>query len=103
MIDTATIESGIKQQLSTSTAEVTKVSCPDQVDAATGTSFNCSVTWSNGATGKVKTTETSPGQYTYEPVPGSVQIPGSSAEQQVEKALAQDGFPDAQANCPDTI
>jgi hypothetical protein len=102
-VDTAAVESGIEKQLSTADATVTDVRCPTDVKSEAGATFECSVTWDNGATGKVKVTETSLNHYTYEPVSGSVQVPGSTVEQQIEAELSKQGAPDAQANCPDTI
>ncbi len=102
-VDTAAIESGIKQQLSSPSAAVTSVQCPSDVKAEVGTTFECSVSWSNGATGKVKVTETSVGHYTYEPVSGSVQVPGATVEKSVQQQLAKQGAPNAQVHCPTNI
>jgi hypothetical protein len=102
-VDASKVESGIEKQLSTAQAKVTKVKCPDDVKSEAGATFKCSVTWDNGATGKVEVTQTSINDFTYEPVSGSVQVPGSSVEQEIEAELAKEGAPDAQANCPDTI
>jgi Domain of unknown function (DUF4333) len=101
--DTASVEAGITDQLSTAQAKVTGVKCPAEVAAAVGTSFTCSVTWSNGASGKVEVTKTRINHYTYEPVTGTVQVPGATVEQSLEQELAAQGAPDAAVNCPDTI
>jgi hypothetical protein len=61
------------------------------------------VSWSNGATGKVKVTETSVGHYTYAPVAGSVMVPGSTVEKQVQDVLARQGAPNAMVSCPANI
>ncbi|MGZ3687793.1 MAG: DUF4333 domain-containing protein [Bdellovibrionota bacterium] len=102
-VDAAQVESGIDKQLSTPAAEVTSVKCPDGVKAEAGATFDCSVTWSNGATGKVKVTQESLNRFTYQPVSGSVQVPGSTVEKSIEQELAKQGAPNAQANCPDNI
>ena len=102
-VDAAQVESEIDKQLSTPAAEVTSVKCPKDVKAEAGTTFNCSVTWSTGATGKVKVTQESVNQFTYQPISGSVQVPGASVEKSIEQDLAKQGAPNAQANCPDTI
>lgn len=102
-VDTATIESGIKQQLSSAGAAVTSVQCPSDVKPNVGTTFECSVSWSNGANGKVKVTQTSLGHYTYEPMPGSVQVPGTTVEKAVQQQLAKQGAANAQVHCPQTI
>ena len=102
-VDDAAVEKGIKQQLSTPQAQVTKASCPSDVQAKQGATFKCSVTWSNGATGKVKVTQKGPNQFTYVPVEGSVQIPAAPVEQQIKEDLAKQGAPNAVVNCPDNI
>lgn len=102
-VDDAAIESQITKQLSTTGAQVTDATCPSDVQSKAGATFQCTVTWSNGATGKVKVTETSLNQFTYEPVSGSVQVPAAPVEQAIQEQLAKQGAPDAQVNCPDTI
>jgi uncharacterized protein DUF4333 len=102
-VDDSAIESGMKQELSAPGADVTSVKCPSDVEAADGTTFKCTVTWSNGATGKVKVTQRGRSNYIYEPVEGSVEIPGASVEKELEAQLAKQGAPDAAVNCPDNI
>ena|SRR5436305_3485851 len=102
-VDDATVEGGIKQQLSSLGAEVTSVKCPSDVKSEAGATFNCSVSWSNGATGKVKVTETSLNKFAYEPVSGSVQVPGATVEKSVQKELASQGASNATVNCPNNI
>ena len=102
-VDDSTVESGITQDLSSSGAEVTKVTCPSDQKVQVGSTFRCTVTWSNGATGKVEVTQQGAGRYTYEPVAGSVQIPGASVDEELEAQLAKEGAPNATVNCPDTI
>ena len=102
-VDDAAVESGIKQQLSSPSAEVTSVKCPSDQESKPGGSFTCSVSWSNGATGKVKVTQTAGNHFTYEPVSGSVQVPGSTVEKSLEQDLAKQGAPNATVHCPDNI
>jgi hypothetical protein len=102
-VDTAAVESGIEKQLSTTNAKVTHAMCPTDEKSEKGATFTCSVTWDNGATGKVKVTETSVNHFTYEPVSGSVQVPGSTVEKQIQAELAKQGAPDAQADCPNNV
>ena len=102
-VDASTVESQIKQQLSSSGAEVTKAKCPSDVQSEKGATFKCSVTWSNGATGKVKVTETSRNQFTCSVVSGSVQIPGATVDKSLEQSLAKQGAPNATVNCPENI
>jgi len=102
-VDDAAVESQLKQQLSTPTAQVTKVSCPSDVKATDGATFKCSVTWSNGATGKAQVTQVAPGKFTSKPVSGSVQVPGATVEKSIQADLAKQGAPNATVNCPDNI
>ncbi|MFL5824451.1 MAG: DUF4333 domain-containing protein [Solirubrobacteraceae bacterium] len=102
-VDTSFVESGIKQQLSVPGAEVTSVKCPSDVKSEVGATFKCSVTWSNGATGQVKVTQTTLNHYTYVPVSGSVQVPGTTVEKSLQQELATQGAPNAQVHCPETI
>jgi hypothetical protein len=102
-VDTAAVESGIEKQLSTTNAKVTHAMCPTDEKSEKGATFTCSVTWDNGATGKVKVTETSVNHFIYEPVSGSVQVPGSTVEKQIQAELAKQGAPDAQADCPNNV
>jgi NAD(P)H-hydrate repair Nnr-like enzyme with NAD(P)H-hydrate epimerase domain len=102
-VDASKVESGIKQQMSSSGAEVTSVKCPSDVKSEAGATFDCDVSWSNGATGKVKVTETSVNHFTYSVVSGSVQVPGSTADAAIEKQLAKQGIPNATVDCPQNI
>jgi hypothetical protein len=102
-VDTSAVETDIKQQYSTSAVKTSSVKCPKDVKSKAGATFKCDVTWSNGATGKVKVTEKSPSQFSYEIVSGSVQIPGESVDQTLEKDLAAQGAPNATVNCPQNI
>src|SRR3954467_7021635 len=102
-VDDQQIEGGIKSQLSQPDNAVTKVSCPADVDVEPGATFNCSVTYANGATGKVTVTQRGANNYTYALKPGSVQVPGSAVEAEINKDLAAQGVQDPQSNCPDNI
>ncbi|MFL5756740.1 MAG: DUF4333 domain-containing protein [Chloroflexota bacterium] len=103
-VDATKVEQGIKDSLSTTSTKVTKASCPNDVKSKDGATFTCSVTFSNGATGKAKVTQTGTGHdYTYALKPGSVQVPGSTADAAVEKSLAGQGAPNATVKCPQNI
>lgn len=102
-VDDSSVESGIEQQLSTSSTKVTSAKCPGDEKVEKGATFTCSVTWSNGASGKAKVTQEGGNRYTYEPVSGSVQIPGATVEKELQAQLAKEGAPNATVNCPDTI
>ena len=102
-VDDAAVEKGIKEQVTVAGAPVSKVDCPSGVESTKGATFNCSVSFENGATSKVKVTEPKRGTFQYALVPGSVQVPGSVAEKEIVKVLDQKGSPDSTANCPDNI
>jgi len=102
-VDDQQVEQGIDMQLSKPDNAVTKVSCPSDVEVAQGGTFNCSVTYANGATGKVTVTQKGANNYTYALKPGSVQVPGATAEAEIEKQLSAQGAQNPQANCPDNI
>jgi hypothetical protein len=102
-VDDARVEQGIKDNLSTGSAKVTSAKCPSDVQAKTGKTFTCSVTFDNGATGKASVTQVAPNRFTYELKPGSVQVPGEVADAAVEKQLAAQGIPNATVNCPQNI
>jgi len=102
-VDSAQVEDQITEQLATPTTEVSKVGCPEDVQPAAGATFTCSVTWADGAKGKVEVTQESAARFTYAPVPGSVRVPGKTVEASVERALAEQGAPGVQASCPDPV
>jgi hypothetical protein len=102
-VDDAQVEQGIKDSLSTGSVKVTSAECPSDVQAKSGKTFTCHVSFSNGATGKATVTEISPNKFTYELKPGSVQVPGQVADTAVEKQLAAQGIPNATVDCPQNI
>jgi hypothetical protein len=102
-VDSAQVEKAIKGDVSAAGASASSVKCPDDVKSEKGASFNCDVTTTNGATGKVKVTQQGGNRYKYALVPGSLQVPGSVAEKEIEDQLASQGVNDASANCPDNI
>ena len=102
-VDEAQVEQGIESSLSTSSAKVTSSKCPSDVPVQKGDTFTCTVTFSDGATGKATVTQQRLGRYTYELKPGSLEIPGTIADAAVEKSLAAQGAPNATVTCPETI
>ena len=103
MVDIAQVESGIKSDVKAAGSSPSSVKCPDEVKSENGASFECSVTMTNDASGKVQVTQKTGTKFTYELVPGSVQVPGKVAEQEIAKQLDAQGIPDATVNCPDNI
>jgi hypothetical protein len=102
-VDDAQVEQGIKDDLSTSSVKVTSAKCPSDVTVVKGDTFTCTIAFDNGATGKATVTQQGLNKYTYELKPGSVQVPGSTADAAVEKSLAAQGVPNATVNCPENI
>ena len=102
-VDDAQVEQGLEESLSTGSAKVTTAKCPSDVQAKAGKTFTCTVTFSNGATGKATVTQVGPNQFTYGLKPGSVQVPGEAADAALEKQLAAQGIPNATVTCPQNI
>lgn len=102
-VDTTEIESQMKTQLSTGSVTVTSAKCPSDVEVKKGDTFECTVYFSNDGGGKVKVTQQGGNRYTYTIVPGSVTVPGSWADSQLEADLAKSGAPNATVSCPETI
>jgi hypothetical protein len=102
-VDDAEVEQGIEQSLSTASVEVTSASCPADVKAEQGATFTCTVKLDNGGSGKATVTQEGGNRFTYALKPGSVQIPGATAETAIETSLAARGAPGATVTCPDTI
>jgi len=102
-VNTEQVEKGIESSLSTSSVKVTKASCPSDVPVQQGATFTCNVTLSNGGVGKVTVTQQGADRYTYAFVPGSVKIPGATADEAIEKSLAAQGIPNTTVTCPENI
>ena len=102
-VDDAQVEKGIEDDLSTAAVEVTTAKCPTDVKSESGAKFTCTVTFSNGATGKATVTQSGRNNFTYELKPGSVQVPGETANAAIEKQLAVQGAPNATVTCPENI
>jgi hypothetical protein len=101
-VDAAAVEEGITEQLS-KTGDVSSVECPANVPWTPGVTLDCDVTLKNGATGTFNATQQGAKRYDLSLVSGSVKIPGAVAVQSVEKSLAEQGYPNAQVTCPETI
>jgi Domain of unknown function (DUF4333) len=102
-VDAAQVEQGIENSLSTSSVHVTKANCPEDVKSETGATFTCSVKFSNDATGKVTVKQTGNKDFTYALKPGSVKVPGSTVEADIQKSLAAQGAKNATVTCPESI
>jgi hypothetical protein len=103
-IDAGEVESGIEQSLSSATASVSGVSCPNDVEKEEGTTFTCDAKLEGGGKAKVKVTQTSKGgDFTYAFKPGTVVLTDNTVEPALEKDLAASGLPETKIDCPDTI
>ena len=104
-VDASKAEQGIENSsLSTSTTEITSASCPDDVQKEIGGTFTCDVTLSGGGKAEVNVTQTSNhNTFSYAFKPGSVELPGSTVDKEVEQSLADAGIEGATVNCPDTV
>jgi Domain of unknown function (DUF4333) len=103
-IDPAEVEAGIEQSLSSATASVSSVSCPNDVEKEEGATFTCDAKLEGGGKAKVKVTQTSKGgDFTYAFKPGTVVLTDDAVEPALEKELTASGLPDTRVDCPDTI
>jgi hypothetical protein len=103
-IDAAEVEAGIEQSLSSATAPVSSVSCPNDVEKDEGATFTCDAKLEGGGKAKVKVTQTSKGgDFTYTFKPGTVVLTDNAVEPALEKDLAASGLPDTTVDCLETI
>jgi hypothetical protein len=104
-VDASKAEQGLESSsLSTSTTQITSASCPDDVNKEKGQTFTCEVKLSGGGKANVTVTQTSNhNTFSYAYKPGSVVLPGSKVDQQLEQALDDAGVKNAQANCPSSV
>jgi hypothetical protein len=104
-VDASKAEQGIESSLlSTSTTRITSASCPSDVEKQKGETFTCDVKLSGGGKARVTVTQTSNhNTFSYAFKPGSVVLPGSAIEKQLEQDLDNAGVKDAQVNCPSSV
>ena len=104
-VDASKAEQGIESSsLSTSTTQITSASCPDDAKKEKGGTFTCDVKLSGGGKAKVTVTQTSNhNTFSYAFKAGSVELPGSAVDKQVEQDLADAGVKGATVNCPATV
>lgn len=103
-MDADKVEGGIEQSLSTATAQVSGVSCPDDVEKKEGATFTCDAKLEGGGKAKVKVTQTSKaGDYTYSFKPGTVVLTDDALEPALEADLAASGVPGTTVDCPATV
>ena len=104
-VDASKAEQGLENSsLSTSTTHITSASCPNDVKKEKGKTFTCDVKLSGGGKAKVTVTQTSNhNTFSYAYKPGSVVVPGSKVDQQLEQDLERAGIKNAQVNCPSSV
>jgi hypothetical protein len=103
-IDADEVEAGIEQSLSSATAPVSSVSCPNDVEKEEGATLTCDAKLKGGGKAEVKVTQTSNGgDFTYSFKPGTVVLTDDAVEPALEKELTASGLPDTTVDCPDTI
>jgi hypothetical protein len=103
-VDAGMVEAGVEESLSTATAKVSSVSCPDDVEKKEGATFTCDAKLEGGGKAKVKVTQTSnAGDYTYSFKPGTVVLTDDALEPALEADLAASGVPGAKVDCPATV
>ncbi|MBN1530499.1 MAG: DUF4333 domain-containing protein [Thermoleophilaceae bacterium] len=101
-IDATEVEQEIERQLSSATAKVASVSCPDGVEHEDGQRFECDVRLEGGGDATVVVTEEDGDEFAYEVKPGSMRIAGDSVESYLEGRLAATGV-SADVSCADSI
>ena len=104
-VDASKAEQGIESSsLSTSTTQITSASCPDDVKKEKDGTFTCDVKLSGGGKAKVTVTQTSTrNTFSYAFKSGSVELPGSTLDKQLEQDLADAGIEGATVKCPATV
>ena len=104
-VDASKAEQGIESSsLSTSTTQITSASCPDDVKKEKDGTFTCDVKLSGGGKAEVTVTQTSDrNTFSYAFKSGSVVLPGSTVDKEIEQDLADAGIKDATVNCPATV
>jgi hypothetical protein len=103
-VDPDKVEQGIEQDLSSATAHITSVSCPDGVKKEKGKAFTCDARLEGGGKAQVRVTQTdNRGNGTYAFKPGTLQLSDNSVEPVLEESLAAKGVSDPQVDCPDSI
>src|SRR5687768_8892303 len=80
-VDSEKVEQGIEQDLSSTTAQITSVSCPNDVKKEEGKTFICNAKLEGGGKAQVTVTQTdNRGNGTYAFKPGTLQLSDNSVE-----------------------
>ena len=103
-VDADKAEAGIEQDLSSATAKVAGVTCPEDVEKKEGDTFTCDAKLEGGGKAQVTVTQTGKaGDFTYSFKPGTVELTDDAVEPVLEDSLAASGAAGAQVDCPETI
>jgi len=98
-VDATEVEQQIQTQLSTATAEVVSVSCPEDVKKEEGASFECKAKLEGGGKAVVVVKQGERNEFSYTAKKGTVQLADDSLELYLEKQLKAKGV-SAQVDCP---
>jgi hypothetical protein len=103
-VDAGKLEQQIERSLSSATATVSSVACPDDVANETGAKFTCKAKLSGGGSAQVAVEITrAPNEFSYSFKPGTVVLAGASVDKALEQELAAGGAANATVDCPATI
>jgi Domain of unknown function (DUF4333) len=103
-VDAGQVETAIEQDLSSATAKIVSVSCPDGVDEREGEEFTCDAKLEGGGKAEVLVKLTNDrGDATYAFKPGTVQVSDNAVEPLLEDSLEARGVSGAQVDCPGLI
>jgi hypothetical protein len=103
-LDSEKVESEIDQDLSSATAEIVSVSCPDDLKKEEGRELTCDVKLEGGGKAQVVVTQVDDrGNATYAFKPGTMQVSDATVEPVIEDSLAAKGASGVQLDCPDLM
>jgi len=103
-IDSGKVETEIEQSLSSTTAKIVSVACPDDVQREEGKKFTCDAKLEGGGKAQVVVTQTDDrGNGTYAFKPGTVQVSDDTVEPVIEESLTAKGASGVRVDCPDLI
>jgi hypothetical protein len=100
-IDAGQVETAIEQDLSSATAKIVSVSCPEGVEEKEGEEFTCDAKLEGGGQAEVLVKLTNDrGDATYAFKPGTVQASDNAVEPLLEDSLQARGVSGPQVDCP---
>jgi hypothetical protein len=103
-VDAGQVETAIEQDLSSATAEIVSVSCPDGVEERQGEEFTCDAKLEGGGQAEVLVKLTNDrGDATYAFKPGTVKVSDNAVEPLLEDSLGARGVSGGQVDCPELM